>query len=724
MKKLFIVLAVAIAASPIFAQDGNSLRLKIKNSETNQAVADVTVTVVGTDRQAVSAADGRVEITGIPNGEHSIDVFSPGYERVVLKLTFPLADASERVVLLTINTELGSVTVNLTRTGREIEDEPTRVESIDEEEVDEKINMRPANVSMVLHESTGIQVNQTSAASATQSIRIQGLDGRYTQLLKDGFPAFGGFSGSLSILEIPPLDLKQVEVIKGPSGTLYGAGAIAGVVNFVSKTPSERQTTSLILNQTSALGTDFSIFTSRRYARFGYTLLGSANYQREYDVDDDDFTELPRTKAFTVNPRFFITLDDKTELTIGSSFGYQSRVGGDIFAISKGPNGIHQYFEKSDSLRSITTLNLARSFTDGSRFVGRQSLAFFSRTIKAPGHEFKGSQFNSYTDLAYYKAIGRNAFVLGANVVYDRFRETRPISAPLDRSETRTTVGVFVQDTVDITPKLSIEAGLRVDRVADYGTFVLPRVSLLYRFSDHLTSRIGYGLGYKPPSVFTEDAEEKLFENVVSIGNTLKAERSQGGTFDLNYTGTIGDKIEYSINQLFFYTQITKPLVLTPGSDGLFRFSNAASPIVSKGGETNFKATYGIAKLFVGYTFTDAKAGYLTGNRRLTLLPRHKVNSSFVLEKAESFKTGVEYYFGSRQVLDDRSLTRNIHEFGIFAEKTFGKISIFINGENLFDERQGRYSPVVLGPHSNPTFAEIYTHTEGRIFNGGIKLRF
>lgn len=724
MRKLSIVLAVAIAASPIFAQDANSLRLQIKNSDTKQAVADATVTVVGTDRQAVSAADGTVEIAGIPNGEHSVDVFSPGYERVVLKLNFPLADTSERVVLLTVNTELGSVTVSITRTGREIEAEPTRVESIDEEEVDEKINMRPANVSMVLHESTGIQVNQTSATSATQSIRIQGLDGRYTQLLKDGFPAFGGFSGSLSILEIPPLDLKQVEVIKGPSGTLYGAGAIAGVVNFVSKTPSERQTTSLILNQTSALGTDFSIFTSRRYARFGYTLLGSANYQREYDVDDDDFTELPRTKAFTVNPRFFITLDDRTDLTIGSSFGYQSRAGGDIYAIRGGPDGIHQYFEKSDSLRSVTTLNLARTFSDGSRFVGRQSLALFSRTIKAPGHEFKGSQFNSYTDLAYYKAIGRNAVVLGANVVYDRFRETRPIGSTLDRSETRATVGAFVQNTVDITAKLSIEAGLRVDRVADYGTFILPRVSLLYRFNDHLTSRIGYGLGYKPPSVFTEDAEEKLFENVIGIGNTLKAERSQGGTFDLNYTGTIGGKIEYSINQLFFYTQITKPLVLTPGSDGFLRFSNVASPIISKGGETNFKVTYTLAKLFVGYTFTDAKAGYLSGDRRLTLLPRHKVNSSFVLEKAESFKAGVEYYFGSRQVLDDRSLTRTSHEFGIFAEKTFGKISIFINGENLFDERQGRYSPVVLGSHSDPTFAEVYTHTEGRIFNGGIKLRF
>lgn len=80
--------------------------------------------------------------------------------------------------------EMGEVTITTTRTGREIEAEPSRVEAIDEEEIDEKINMRPANVSMVLHESTGIQVQQTSATSNTQSVRIQGLDGRYTQILK------------------------------------------------------------------------------------------------------------------------------------------------------------------------------------------------------------------------------------------------------------------------------------------------------------------------------------------------------------------------------------------------------------------------------------------------------------------------------------------------------------------------------------------------------------
>jgi iron complex outermembrane receptor protein/outer membrane receptor for ferrienterochelin and colicins len=75
-------------------------------------------------------------------------------------------------------------------------------------------------------------------------------------------------------------------------------------------------------------------------------------------------------------------------------------------------------------------------------------------------------------------------------------------------------------------------------------------------------------------------------------------------------------------------------------------------------------------------------------------------------------------------VLDDGTSTRSIVEVGSLAKRPIGKISLFVNAENLTDVRQGRYGPVVLGPHNNPTFAQIYTHTEGRIFNGGIKVRF
>src|SRR5699024_8682321 len=123
--------------------------------------------------------------------------------------------------------------------------------------------MKPGDIRMLLAESTGIHVQTTSPTSANASIRIQGLDGRYTQILKDGFPIFSGASSGLGLLQIPPLDLKQVEVIKGSTSTLYGGGAIAGLVNLISKTPTEERDLRFHLNGTSGGGLDIKVFTDK-----------------------------------------------------------------------------------------------------------------------------------------------------------------------------------------------------------------------------------------------------------------------------------------------------------------------------------------------------------------------------------------------------------------------------------------------------------------------------
>ncbi|MBP9936906.1 MAG: TonB-dependent receptor [Pyrinomonadaceae bacterium] len=724
MFRATLIVAVILTAQIAFGQESNTLRLNVINKDTKAPVAEATITIKNTELNTVTNAAGMATIANVPDGEYVIQIFSPGFAIVEIKIAISGAKTSEKTIELEIDNDVGDVTISSTRTGREIDAEPTRVEAIDEEEIDEKINMRPANISMLLNESTGIRVQQTSATSNAQSVRIQGLDGRYTQILKDGFPSFGGFSGSFSILEIPPLDLKQVEVIKGPSGTLFGQGAIAGVVNLISKTPDYKRVTTLLFNQTSALGSDVSAFSSARKGRLGYTALGSFNYQREYDVDNDDFTELPRTFSVAFNPRLFAYIGKDTTFSIANATSFQKRTGGDILAFDGNANGIHQYFEKNGSFRNITTINFDTLFADGSRLVAKQSLAFFSRDIETPSTAFKGRQFNAFSDVAYFRSFGKNSFIIGGNIVFDRFNESNVAVGSFNRSETRSTIGVFAQNTVDISKKLSLEAGIRVDNVRDYGSFVLPRASLLYRFTDKFTTRIGYGLGYKLPSVFTEDAEELLFRDVAGIGNSLRAERSQGGTFDLNYSDLIIENVGFSLNQMFFYTQIDEPLILRADGMGIYRFANSQTPVISKGFETNAKITVGIAKLFVGYTYTDAKAGYLAGDRHLTLLPKHKINSSLVFEEHENFKAGAEFYFADRQILDDRSLTPQNAVFGLFGEKTFGKMSLFINAENIFDNRQGRNSPVVLGNHASPDFAKIYTHVEGRVFNGGIKLRF
>lgn len=722
MKFAIILLTALFAVNIAYGQ--NSLKVKVRNEETKQPIKDAKVFIEADNLSATTDAQGNAQLGGIADGEKTIEIFADGFESQELTLTFPLSDQSERLVSLKVN-EVGEVTISSTRTGREIEDTTTRVEAIDEEEIDEKSNMRPANVSMVLNESTGIKVQQTSATSFTQSIRIQGLDGRYTQILKDGFPAYGGFSGSLSVLEIPPLDLKQVEIIKGPSATFYGGGAIAGVVNFISKEPEEKPVTNLIFNQTSALGTDFSVFNSQRFERFGYTFLGSVNYQKEYDADDDDFTELPRTKSFNLSPRLFFYPDEKTRFVVGNTISVQNRKGGDRFAIRGEADDFHSYFETNDSFRNITTLQFDRDFSGGKRISARQSFAFFNREIETPGYRFKGNQFNSYTDVTYFHPVKNHALVFGFNAVYDRFREKPQIGNEIfRRDETRTTAGGYVQDNFDLTKKLSLEAGFRLDAVKDYGVFALPRVSLLYRFSDHFSSRIGFGLGYKTPGIFTEEAETLLFQNVFPIGNTLKAERSRGGTFDLNYRNTIGEKFTYSLNQLFFYTEITDPLILQSDGKGIYRFSNAVQPVRSRGFESNAKFTYDFAKLFLGYTFTEANAEYFTGNQFLPLTPKHKINSALLFEKESNFKAGIESYYTGAQFLSDGFKTKPYLVVGIFGEKTFGRYSLFINGENITDVRQSRFTQVVFPPHQNPTFAEIYTHVEGRIFNGGIKIKF
>ena len=123
--------------------------------------------------------------------------------------------------------EMGEeIVVQATRTGRRIQDEPVRVEVIGREEIEEKILMRPGNIAMLLSETGGLRVQVTSPALGSANIRVQGMEGRYTQLLADGLPLYGGQASSLGLLQIPPTDLGQVEVIKGAASALYGPSAL------------------------------------------------------------------------------------------------------------------------------------------------------------------------------------------------------------------------------------------------------------------------------------------------------------------------------------------------------------------------------------------------------------------------------------------------------------------------------------------------------------------
>lgn len=722
------MLCTFVCITSAYAQ--NSFKVFVKNKESKANLSAATILIKGTSLLAKTAENGMATINNIPDGNQVLIIRNVGFEEQTITLTFPINQSAPlEIFLQESEDELEEVIVSSTRTSRTIKNTPTRVETIELEEIDEKSNMRPANVSMILHESTGISVQQTSATSANASIRIQGLDGRYTQLLKDGYASFGNFASGLSILEIPPLDLSQVEIIKGPSSTLYGAGAIAGVVNFVSKTPKERAEYNFILNQSNVGQTNIGGFAMKRNNKIGYSLLALVNFQKPYDVDKDDFTELPKTRDFTLHPKLFLYPNDKTTLIIGNAFTKSDRTGGDIFVIKEGTDVNHQYFETNNSIRNTSTLDFSYKTGAMDLLKVKTSFNYFKRDISIPNYSFNGINYNAYTDISYLKNLKNQSLIFGANLVYDEFLEQNQ-SQNLAKNFSTKTAGLYAQQTWDLSDRFKLESGLRTDLVQYFNTFyskteffILPRISALFKFDDKWSSRIGGGLGYKTPTLFTEQTETFQYQNLLPLNN-VEAEKSYGGTADVNFKTSIGTDWMLSFNQMFFYTRITNSTILLQDKNGFFHFENTRQPVQSLGFETNAKIIFKeYFKLFAGYTFTNAKADYLPVIQNIRLLPKNKLNLALLYEKERNFKIGLEGYFTDKQYLYNNLETNPFWEFGFMAEKVFGKISIFINAENFTDTRQSKYKSVVNGSHLNPTFDDIWTHTEGRTFNGGIKLK-
>ena len=719
MKSLLLgVLALLL----VHADAQNTIQFTLKDAESKETLIGATVLFVSINQGVVSDEKGIAPFNNLPDGKFIVECAFLGYEKHTQNIEFPRDHAKSIEILLHPEEEsLEQIVVTTSRSSRTIANTPTRIEAIALEEIDEKSNMRPANVSMLLHESTGIQVQQTSATSANSSIRIQGLDGRYTQILKDGFANFGGFASGLSILDLPPLDLRQVEIIKGPASTLYGGGAIAGVVNFITKEPTEKREINLLLNQSHIGSSDFGTFISGKSGKIGYTLLGTANYHAAFDVDKDDFTEIPKTVAFTFAPKLWFYINDKNTLSISNQTITQNRQGGDIHVIQQGVSLAHTFFEKNQSIRNFTTIEWQSQLTETKRLIAKQSFSIFDRTIEIPNYRFGGIQYNAYSDVSLVQKFQKHAFIVGGNVVYDRFNENQALSQQ-KRDFNLSTIGVYMQDTWDATEKLAFENGLRLDQAGRFGTFLLPRLSALYKWNEHFSTRFSAGLGYKTPTMFTEQTESIAYQNVQNVQDSLNAEKSMGGTFDLSYKTTLG-KWLISVNQMFFWTNIQKPLVLQAQGNRSF-FHNALQPVVSKGFETNLKFIYDPLKIFVGYTYTDAKGLYLIGNQSLVLVPRHKLNLAALYEVHKNIKIGLEGYRTTAQYLSNGSISPTFWEFGFFAEKQIKNLAIYVNAENFTDTRQSRYRNVNEGSHVQPKFGEIWTHTEGRVFSGGLKFKF
>ena len=706
-----------------FAQ--NTWTAKILDNETKSGLPAATAFLKGTAIGAKTDDQGVLTMANIPNGEQTIVIKLVGYQEKSVTIKFPLQQVEIPTVLLEASTdELEEVIISSTRSSRSISDIPTRVEFIAGEELEEKANMKPGDIRMVLSESTGIQTQQTSATSANAAIRIQGLDGRYTQLLKDGFPLYAGAASGLGLLQIPPLDLKQVEVIKGSASTLYGGGAIAGLVNLISKTPKKERELNFHFDGTDALGLTLNGFYGKRNDRIGTTLFASYQNNSAYDPAGIDLSAIPKSERFTFNPKLFVYPNEKTTLVFGLNATLEDRIGGDLHYIKGNADATHNYFEQNQTERISSQFSFDHAFGKCSHFTIKNSVSYFNRVLTTPGYRFDGNQYSTFTEANYASHGETMEWITGINFLTDSFKENAAPTSAL-RNYKQNTAGLFVQNNWKANDWLNLETGMRVDHVNQYGFAFLPRISALFKVSPKITSRLGGGLGYKAPTIFTEDSERIQYQQVLPINSEINTlEKSYGANWDVNYRTVLwDDQVSFSINHLFFFTHLKNPLQLIPIAGGNYQFFNVAGNIESKGTETNVKLGYQDFKLFLGYTYTDAHRHENGKRMNNPLTAKHRVNAVLMYEIEEQWKVGLEAYTFSKQLLTDGSIGKRYVMTGFMAEKLWERFSLYINFENFLDARQTRFDTIYTGTLSNPQFRDIYAPLDGFVMNGGIKFR-
>jgi len=693
-------------------------RVRVQVMREGVPVPDATVRIGA--RTYTTDGEGRAAFD-VPSGTAKVEVSAEGMEPETAEVAVRPGEETRVVVELRPHLELAEeVIVTATRSGRRLQDEPVRVEVLDREEIEEKLLMTPGDVAMLLNETGGLRVQIASPSLGAANVRVQGLRGRYTQILADGLPLYGGQTGSIGLLQIPPMDLAQVEIIKGVASAFYGASALGGVVNLVSRRPPESgHERELLLNGTTRKGADGVLWLAGPLSdRWGTTLLAGAHGQARQDVDGDGWADMPGYGRGLLRPRFFWNDGSGKSVFVTAGAMDEERRGGTL-PDRVVPDG--QPFEEAlDTLRfdgggiARFPLGTTRLLSARASVMSQRHRHDFGGVIERDRHQ------TALAETSVTATSGRHTWVAGAAVQVDGYR-AQDVSG---FDYTYTVPGLFLQDDFAVTRAATVSVSVRVDHHSAFGTFVNPRASALLR-PGRWTIRGSLGRGYFAPTPFTEETEAVGLHRLAPLG-PLEAERATSASLD---AGTTAGIVE--MHGTVFGSLVHDPIAVRSAGPQRIAIVNAPGSTQTAGVEALARARWGPFVATATYTFTSSTEVDPEDvvREEVALTPRHAAGLVAAWEKPGKGRVGLEVYYTGRQRLEDDPYRDESVPYvivGMLAERTIGRVRLFVNAENLTDVRQTRHAPLVRPVRADDGrwTVDAWAPLEGRTINGGLRLRF
>ncbi|NLK15046.1 MAG: TonB-dependent receptor [Bacteroidales bacterium] len=575
MNKYIWVLVIALSIPwSVFSQKKTDANIVGDVKCKGEHLPFIAVTLKGTTIGTTTDATGHYFLKNLPEGDFTLVAYGLGYKQAEKQVSI----VSGKTIEVNFEIEpdaiqLDGVVVSASRNEVNRKEAPVIVNMVSRKLFE---NTNSVCLAQGLNFQPGLRVETNCQNCGTQQVRINGLDGAYSQILIDSRPIFSALAGVYGIEQIPANMIDRVEVIRGGGSALFGANAIAGVINIITKEPTSNSvevanTTNLIYGEKTDVNTTFNASVVTDNHRAGIMVFGTSRQRSPFDYDGDGFTEIGKIIAKNIGLRSYFRTSDYSKLTFEYHNLGEFRRGGNNLDLPPHEADIAEQTDHNNNLGNLKYDIFSKN--------GKHRLNIYSSAQHIVRKSYYGAQKdpNAYGKAAdktfaggvqYSYSIDKLLFMpaelmLGTEYHMNHLKDemlgyNRVIDQKTDSKS------AFVQNEWK-NQKLSLLFGFRFDKhnLID-NLIVSPRLNLRYSPNESVNFRTSYSSGFRAPQIFDEDLDVRSVggEALLVINSpALETEKSQSYSVSADLYHSFG---VVNTNLLIegFYTNLDNVFVL------------------------------------------------------------------------------------------------------------------------------------------------------------------
>jgi outer membrane receptor for ferrienterochelin and colicins len=556
MRGIIFILVFVLNAVNSFGQN-LFIKGEVTDLQTEEKIKQATVKNLQTNQTVFTDHEGSFAITA--SKKDTLIITTVGYLTDTLLINTPGHFIS--VQLMPVTKSLGEVVISGTMREIKKSSSPIAVESY-------SAKFFKKNVSSTVFEAlsivNGVQPQLNCNVCNTGDIHINGMEGPYTMVLIDGMPVVSNLATVYGFSGIPASLIKRVEIVKGPSSTLYGSEAVAGLINIITKDPSSAPMFNVDVHTTSYNEINADVSARFRMGKVNSLIgLNVFHFGKQYDLNKDHFTDVTLQKRISLFNKWSFERNNHLPFQIGVRLLAEDRWGGEM-QWNKTWRGTDSVYGESIYTKRLEAIGNYGIKAGSEKLLLEYSYNFHHQDSYYGYVPYFAKQHSVFAQLRWNKEAGKHSIIAGLPYRFTWYDDNTSVTAKPDGTTNQPAVnklmGLFIQDELKFSNQFTFLGGLRYELTSLHGGIISPRIAIKWQTLQNQIFRLSIGNGFRVVNLFTEDHAALSGAREVVIAETLKPEKSWNG--NLNYTSTFTPSFGFfTVDATLFYTYFTNKIV-------------------------------------------------------------------------------------------------------------------------------------------------------------------